>query len=90
MDTPLGWTFTGIAALFSFGLVPSLAAWFYPTRPGFFTRLAAPVIFAVMAAACFAGFSTPVLVTVAVLGTAVIVTRKKPKVEKATAPESAQ
>ncbi|QJX00735.1 hypothetical protein [Frigoriglobus tundricola] len=90
MDTQLGWTFTGIAALFSLGLVPGLAARFYPTRPGFFTRFAVPVIFAVMATASFAGFSTPVLVTVAVLGTAVIITRKKTTAVKAGATESVQ
>jgi hypothetical protein len=87
MDTPLGWMFLGIAALFLLGLVPRLAGRFYPTRPRFVTRLAAPVVFGGLAAACFAGFATPALYAVAVVGAVLIVYRRRGKVAGPAAPE---
>ena len=87
MDTPLGWMFLGLAALFSLGLVPRMAGQFYPTRPGFVTRLAAPVTFGLLAAACFAGFAIPALYTVAVVGTALIVYRRRTKATPPAAPQ---
>jgi hypothetical protein len=89
MDTPLGWMFLGIAALFSLGLVPPLAGRFYPTRPRFVIRLAAPVIFGFLTASCFAGFATPALYAVAVAGTVMIVYRRRVKVAPLAAPEVA-
>ncbi|HEX4612821.1 MAG TPA: hypothetical protein VH092_31795 [Urbifossiella sp.] len=73
---PLGWTFLGLTALFSLGLVPRLASRFYPTRPVLLVRLAAPVIFSVLAAACFAGLAFPAVCVVAAVGTALIVRRR--------------
>jgi hypothetical protein len=87
MDTPLGWMFLGIATLLSLGLAPRLAGRFYPTRPRFVTRLAAPVIFGVLAALCFAGFATPALYVVAVAGIALIVYRRRGKLAPPAAPE---
>jgi hypothetical protein len=79
MDTTLGWMFAGIAALFSFDLVPRWSGRFYPTRPGFVTRLTAPVIFGALAVACFSGFASAALVMVAVLGSGLILAQRRAK-----------
>ena len=79
MDTLFGWTFLGIAALFTVGLVPRLAGHFYPTRPGFAIRLAAPVIFGLLSVVCFAGFAVPAFYVVAATGIALIVVRRRTK-----------
>ena len=77
MDTTLGWMFIALAALFSLALLPRLAGRFYPTRPGYVTRLAAPVIFGLIAAACFAGYGLPALAVIAVVGFAQIIANRK-------------
>ncbi len=80
MDTRLGWTFLGVALLFSLGLLPRLAARFYPGRPSVLIRLAAPVIFASLSAACFCGFAMPVLAALAVVGSVfVVLSRRRAK-----------
>ena len=68
MDATFGWMFVGLAALFSLGVVPRWAGRFYPTKPGLRVRLAAPVIFGLLAAACFVGAGFLALGTVVVLG----------------------
>lgn len=87
MDTPLGWMFLGLAAMFSLGLIPPMAVRFYPTRPGLVARLAAPATFGLLAAACFAGFATPALYAVAGVGTSLIVNRRRTRVEPSAAPD---
>jgi hypothetical protein len=80
MDTPFGWMFLGLAVIFSLGLISRLAGKFYPSRPRLLVRLAAPVIFAFIAAACFVGLTMYVLSAVAVLGLVLIVlTRRRAK-----------
>ncbi len=77
-DTQFGWMFVAIAALFTLGLIPRFARRFYPGSPSLLRRLAAPVIFLLLAAACFAGMALPSLSLVVLLGTAMIaVTRRK-------------
>ena len=77
MDTTLGWMFVALAALFALALVPRLAVRFYPARPGVGTRSAAPVIFSLLAGACFSGFDMPALVAVVLLGSAQIITSRR-------------
>ena len=74
----LGWGFLLIAAIFSLGLARPFARRFYPGSPGFIPRLAAPVIFALLAAACFAGVGMLVFVLTATLGlTQIVVSRSR-------------
>ena len=70
----LGYGFLAIALLFSAGLLPRFARRFYPQipLPGAARRGAAPVIFSLLAAACFAGYGLPALVVVAVGGAVLI------------------
>ena len=68
LDTPFGWMFTAITALFALGLTARFAPHFYPKSPGFVVRLAAPTIFALLAAACFHSLALPTLAAVTALG----------------------
>ena len=88
MDTTFGWMFVGLAALFSLGIVPRGAGRFYPTRPGVRVRLAAPVIFGLLAVACFMGVGLPALSTVAVLGVAQILVSRRANRRRTAVPGS--
>ncbi len=50
-----GWTMVTIAVVFLVGLDPRFAKKMYPNATTFPHRLAAPVIFGILSAACFAG-----------------------------------
>lgn len=73
LNTPFGWTFIIVAAIFTLGLMPRFARRFYPTAPRFLVRLAAPVIFALLATACFLGLALKALSIVVILGMAQII-----------------
>ncbi|BDI30714.1 hypothetical protein CCAX7_27650 [Capsulimonas corticalis] len=60
--------FAALAAIFALGLTPQFSRRFYPESPGFFARLAAPVIFALLAMGSYWRMAIPSLVTIAVLG----------------------
>ena len=77
LDTPLGWMFVALAAIFTLGIAPPFARRFYPGSPNFVRRLAAPVIFALLAAACFQGMALPALSLVVILGTALIAVSRR-------------
>jgi hypothetical protein len=80
-----GWCMVAVASIFALGLVPRLASRFYRGSPGFARRLAAPVIFSVLAAACFLGIGGELLILVAVLGlTQIIMSRRRKR--RAAAP----
>ena len=64
----LGWTLMGVAALFSLGISTRWAHYFYPEPLAPSRRAAAPVLFALLAVACFSGAGFPVLVMVAACG----------------------
>lgn len=66
--TALAWMFVTIAAIFALGLTPHFARRFYPDMPHFRRRLAAPIIFGLLAAACFTGLAVPALALTAALG----------------------
>lgn len=72
LDAPFGWLFVAMAALFALGLIPRWAVRFYPASPPFLVRLAAPIIFAVLASACFLGLSVQALTVVVVCGLTLI------------------
>lgn len=73
LNTPFGWMFVMLTAIFTLGLMPHFARRFYPTAPPFAVHLAAPVIFALLASACFLGLAMKALSVVVVLGMAQIV-----------------
>ena len=64
-----GWMFVTLAAIYALGVAEPLARRFYPGSPGFLARLAAPLIFAVLAAACFLHVAVPALIVTVALGT---------------------
>lgn len=68
LDTDFGWLFAAMAAIFALGLTPQGARRFYPASPKLPGRLAAPVVFALLAAACFAGVAVEALSVVVVGG----------------------
>ncbi|WP_119321936.1 hypothetical protein [Capsulimonas corticalis] len=70
------WLFAAIAAIFALGLSPRFARNFYPSSPNVRIRMAAPLIFASLAAACFLGAGVPALVLVVVVGTALILAQR--------------
>jgi len=69
----LGWTFGLIAAIFSLGLAQPFARHFYRGAVSFPRRMAAPVIFAALAVACFTGMGLPALIFIALFGSATVV-----------------
>ena len=60
----MGWNFLLIAVVFALGLATPFARRFYPSSPSFVRRLAAPIIFIVLAVACFAGVGRWALICV--------------------------
>lgn len=70
---PLGWLFTGMAALFAAGLLPRCGRWPYPDSAPLAAKLAAPVIFAGLALACFHGAAMMTMGGVAVVGIGLII-----------------
>lgn len=77
LDTPFGWMFAALAALFTLGSTAPFARRFYPSAPSFLRRLAAPVIFALLAVACFRGAALPALSFVVILGAVQIVVSRR-------------
>jgi hypothetical protein len=74
--TALGYLFVLVTALFALGLAPRLAPLFYPdyfAEPGLLRRLAAPVLFALLALSCFIGWGLQAFILTAVLGMAQII-----------------
>jgi len=67
-----GWCLLALALLFLMGLLPPIARRFYPERPNFRLRMAAPVIFAVLACACFAGIGLAAMILTITIGMALI------------------
>jgi len=77
LNVPIGWMFVALTAIFALGLSPRWANRFYPTSPSFSRRLAAPVIFAALAAVCFAGFALQALSAVVIAGGALIAMHRR-------------
>ncbi len=76
LDTDFGWLFVAISAIFTLGLTPQWASRFYPASPTFLVRLAAPMIFALLASACFMGVAIQALMVIVVCGlTQIMVSR---------------
>ncbi len=75
--TTMGWMFVFMAAFFALGLLPQLAKRFYPDSARFRLRLAAPIIFGLMATACFIGLALPAMVLTVALGLPLVVQRKR-------------
>jgi hypothetical protein len=73
----LGWTLMLIAGIFSIGLSPSFAHHFYPGSPRLLRRLAAPLIFGGLAAACLMGVGFATLFLVIMLGLTQITVRRR-------------
>jgi hypothetical protein len=73
LNNILGWMFVLLATIFSLGLTKLFAKRFYPASPGFSRRLAAPLIFGVLALACFMGTSFLALTLVVLLGSTQVV-----------------
>jgi len=67
-----GWCLLALALIFLMGLLPPIARRFYPERPHFRLRLAAPVIFAVLACACFAEIGLAAMILTITIGMALI------------------
>ncbi len=74
--TSMGYMFVSLAAIFALGLVPSLAPRIYPASPNVSRRLIAPVVFAMLATACFTGIALQALVLTVVLGLPCIITNR--------------
>jgi hypothetical protein len=68
-----GWMFVFLAAFFALGLTASLARHFYPHSPSFLRRLAGPLIFGLLAVACFMGIGRAALILVVLSGLTLIV-----------------
>jgi hypothetical protein len=64
----LGWMFVALAGIFALGMAKPFARYYYPGLPGFPRRLAAPLIFGILAAACFMGIGRAALIFVVLLG----------------------
>ena len=77
LETGFGWMFAAIAALFTLGLMPLFARRYYPGPTSLPGRLAAPMIFALLSVACFAGMALQALSLVAVLGVALIAVSRR-------------
>lgn len=67
-----GWCLLALALIFLMGLLPPIARRFYPEQPHFRLRLAAPVIFAVLASACFAEIGLAAMILTITIGIALI------------------
>jgi hypothetical protein len=74
---PFAWMFAGIAVIFAFGLLPKLASRFYPASPAFRVRLAAPIIFALLAVACALGIAIQTLSAITIAGLTLIIGRRR-------------
>ena len=68
-----GFCLLGISLLFSLALFPRFERKFYPQPQSYFVRSIAPAVFLMMAATCFADFGFEMLVSVAVLGSVLVV-----------------
>jgi len=69
----MGWTLVLVAAIFTLGLASPFARHFYPGSPGLLHRLAAPLIFGVLAGTCFLGMGHEVLALTVLIGVPLIV-----------------
>lgn len=70
---PLGWVYVVVSLFFLLGLLKPLAHFFYPKPPTYRVRAAAPVLFATLAGACFAGVGFQALLVVLAVGACQIV-----------------
>jgi len=71
-----GWIFVALAAIFALGMAKPFARYYYPDLPSFPRRLAAPLIFGVLAAACFMGIGRAVLIFVVLVGLTLVFIRR--------------
>jgi hypothetical protein len=74
----LGRMFVLLSVVFAMGLIKPFVRHFYPASPGFPRRLAAPIIFVVLAMACFKGLGSVALILVVLSGlTQIIISRRR-------------
>ena len=71
-----GWMFVALAGIFALGVARPFARYYYPVLPSFPRRLAAPLIFGILAAACFMGIGRAALIFVALFGLTLAVIRR--------------
>ena len=71
-----GWMFLAIAAIFTLGIARPLARHYYPGRSTFPRRLAAPLIFGILAAMCFMGIGQAALIFAVLLGLTLVIIRR--------------
>ena len=74
---PFAWLFVSMTAIFALALWPKLAVRFYPESPNLGRRFAAPVIFALLAAACYLGAAIQTLAAVTLFGLILIVIQRR-------------
>ena len=78
----MAWLFTALALGSLLGLTPRFRARIYPENPNTLACAAAPVLFSLLAVACFAGLALPALGFVAVAGLVLIaISRTRQKFE---------
>ena len=72
----LGWMFVALTAIFALGIAGPLARQYYPGPSTLPRRLAAPLIFNILAMACFMGFGQAALIFTVLLGLTLVVSRR--------------
>jgi hypothetical protein len=60
-DLAMGLCLLAIGGLFSFALTPRFAERFYPEKPSFNRRLAAPLIFVALGIICLVGYTLAIM-----------------------------
>ena len=68
--------FVALATIFALGLAGPLARHYYPGPTTFSRRVAAPLIFSVLAAACFTGIGLTALIFAVLLGLTLVIVRR--------------
>lgn len=84
----LAWLFTALSLGGLLGLTPRFRAKIYPENPNALLCAAAPVLFSLLAVACFCGLGLAALSVVAVGGLALIAIARSRRPISATATES--
>ena len=72
------WCMVAIAAFFSLAVLPPLQATFYPQQVSLKIRLAAPTLFGLLAAACFAGIGFWALMLTILIGSRLVFAFREP------------
>ena len=72
----LGWMFVALAAIFALGLAGPLVRHYYPGPSTLPRRMAAPLIFSILAAACFTGIGLAALIFFVLLGLTLMIVRR--------------